>query len=107
MVKPADAPRLAEWMTPSEAADSLGVSRQTVNSMIQIGEFATLHKIGPESRPQYLIERREVEKLQSVRMYPIESVVVKARPGSRNVLSDRSKMTHRGASEVEAVAATA
>lgn len=70
MVKPDDAPRLTEWATPTEAAEHFGVSRQTVNQMIKAGEFTTLHKIGPENRPQYLVRRDEVETMRETRDFP-------------------------------------
>jgi excisionase family DNA binding protein len=68
MVKPEDAPRL-DWLTPTEAAKRFGITRQAVNLMIRSGEFSTLHKVGPESRPQYLVQRSEVEKLKSERSF--------------------------------------
>lgn len=70
MVQPADAPRLAGWVTPTEAAEALGVSRQTVNQMIQGGEFETLHVIGPDTRPQYVVRRDEVERIKATRRFP-------------------------------------
>lgn len=69
MVRPADAPRL-EWMTASEVAIALGLSRQAVNDMIKKGDFATLHLVGPESRPQYVIARSEVDRIKSTRTFP-------------------------------------
>lgn len=70
MVRPDEAPRLSDWATPTEAAEHFGVSRQTVNQMIKAGEFTTLHKIGPESRPQYVIRRSEVQEIQATRTFP-------------------------------------
>lgn len=70
MVKPDDAPRLTGWLTATEIADLFGVSRQTINQMVKSGEFASLHVIGPATRPQYLASREEVEKLQSERLFP-------------------------------------
>lgn len=70
MVKPADAPRLVEWVTPSEVAELFGVSRQTVNTMVQGGEFASLHLIGPATRPQYVMRRDEVEAIHETRTFP-------------------------------------
>ena len=67
MVKPPAAPRLTEWMTPTEAAQAFGVSRQTVNQMIRDGEFRSLHVIGPTSRPQYVVSRDEVDRLKRTR----------------------------------------
>jgi excisionase family DNA binding protein len=70
VVKPTDAPRLTEWLTPTEAAAIFGISRQSVNDMIKNGEFETLHLIGPGSRPQYVIRRDEVERLKATRRFP-------------------------------------
>lgn len=70
MTTPEAAPRLPGWLTPTEASDLLGVSRQTINKMIQAGEFASLHKIGPASRPQYVISADEVEHIRSNRPFP-------------------------------------
>lgn len=60
MVKPDRAPRLREWMTATEAAARLGVSRQSVNRMINLGEFETLHALG--ERPMFVIKAAEVEE---------------------------------------------
>ncbi len=70
MTFPDDAPRLDEWMTPTEIAELLGVSRQTVNVMIRNGEFESLHKIGPETKPQFLVQSEEVEHIRSSRSFP-------------------------------------
>lgn len=56
-------------MTPTEAADLLGVSRQTVNQLIQTGKFKSLHVIGPGSRPQYVLSRGEVEVMGKERVF--------------------------------------
>jgi hypothetical protein len=69
-VKPADAPRLTEWLTPTEAAAIFGISRQSVNDMIKTGEFETLHLIGSGNRPQYVIRRDEVERIKASRRFP-------------------------------------
>jgi excisionase family DNA binding protein len=70
VVKPADAPRLTEWLTPTEAAAIFGISRQSVNEMIQAGEFESLHLVGPARRPQYVISRTEVERIKATRRFP-------------------------------------
>ncbi len=57
-------------MTPTEAAQAFGVSRQTVNQMIRDGEFRSLHVIGPTSRPQYVVSRDEVDRLKRTRELP-------------------------------------
>lgn len=61
MVKPERAPRLREWMTCTEAADRLGISRQSVNRMVNMGEFETLHALG--ERPIFVVKTEEVEEL--------------------------------------------
>lgn len=57
---PENAPELKGWVTASQAAELLGISRQSVNRMINRGEFTTLHALG--ERPVYLISRTEVQK---------------------------------------------
>lgn len=69
MTKPADAPRLAGWLTATEVADIFGVSRQTVNLMITGGEFLTLHIIGPATRPQYVVRSDEVRRIKATRTF--------------------------------------
>ncbi len=68
-MKPAHAPRLTERVT-TEAAAIFGISRQSVNDMIQAGEFASLHLLGPETRPQYVVRHDEVERIQATRSFP-------------------------------------
>lgn len=70
MVKPADAPRLSEWLTATEAAEMLGIARQSLNDMINKGEFRSLHLLGPATRPQYVIRRDEVERMRTTRRFP-------------------------------------
>lgn len=70
MTRPEDAPRLQEWLTATEVSDVLGVSRQTVNQMIKNGEFSTLHLIGLESKPQYLVHADEVHHFRQGRAFP-------------------------------------
>lgn len=66
---PRDAPRLSEWLTASDVADALGVSRQTVNTMINGGEFETLHTVGLAVRPLYLVRREEVLAIARTRNF--------------------------------------
>lgn len=70
MTKPEEAPRLDAWMTATEISDLLGISRQTTNQMIKAGEFRTLHKIGTQTKPQYLVARQEVEEMHKTRVFP-------------------------------------
>jgi excisionase family DNA binding protein len=70
VTKPEDAPRLGDWLTATEISELLSVSRNTINKMIQSGEFATLHKIGTLGRPQFLVMRSEVLQIQKTRTFP-------------------------------------
>lgn len=65
MPTPEDAPTLEKWLTATEVADRLGVSRQSVNRMIQGGAFKTLHLLG--ERPIYVVKTAEVEEHASKR----------------------------------------
>ena len=68
---PMQAPRLKGWMTATEIAIELGVSRQTVNQMLWDGEFKTLHRVGPDSaRPMYVVKTSEFEKIKATRNFP-------------------------------------
>ena len=69
MVKPHDAPRL-DWLTATEVATTFGISRQAVNAMVRSGDFESLHLLGPESRPQYVFARSEVEGMKRTRTFP-------------------------------------
>jgi excisionase family DNA binding protein len=58
---PADFPRLEGWMTATEVAARLHLSRQQVNKMINSGFFSSVHTLGS----LYLVKTAEVEeKLQ-------------------------------------------
>lgn len=55
---PADFPRLEGWMTATEVAQKLNLSRQQINKLINGGFFTTVHTLGS----LYLVESREVEE---------------------------------------------
>lgn len=74
-MKPDNAPRLETWMFPTEIAQELGISRQTVNQMIHAGEFKSLHLAGgSEKKPQFAVRRSEVEKIAETRVFPRRKV---------------------------------
>lgn len=64
-MKPTEAPALEGWVTASEVAGELGVSRQTANKMINRGDFATLHTLG--KRSMYVVREEEVERVKEAR----------------------------------------
>jgi predicted DNA-binding transcriptional regulator AlpA len=64
------APRLDEWMTASQIAESLGITRQSVNRMMNEGRFKTLHRLG--ERPIFIVSRAEIEAMAASRLPPEE-----------------------------------
>lgn len=64
---PETAPRLETWVTVTQAAEILGLSRQTVNHMVHDGVFESLHLFGSPTRPQHVLDRYEVEELATSR----------------------------------------
>lgn len=68
----ADVPPLREWVTATQIADFLDISRQSVNRMLQTGKFKTLHAIG-ERRPIFVVKRVEMESFKEERAAKIEA----------------------------------
>lgn len=60
MTTPSEAPELEGWVTASDAADIMGMSRQAFNRKLHRGDFRTLKMLG--SKPIYVLKRTEVEK---------------------------------------------
>jgi predicted DNA-binding protein (UPF0251 family) len=58
---PEEAPALAGWVTCTQAAEMLGITRQSVNKAVNAGEFKTLHRLG--ERPIFVIKTNEVSDL--------------------------------------------
>lgn len=56
---PADFPRLEGWLTATEVASAMGMSRQQINKMINSGFFSTVHTLGS----LYLIHDIEVQEI--------------------------------------------
>lgn len=48
-------PKLRGWLTVTEVAGLLNVSRQAVHKMIADGSFTTIHYLGSEEKPIYVI----------------------------------------------------
>jgi hypothetical protein len=65
MTTPAQAPTVKTWMTATDAASELGVSRQYFNKMVQRGDFESLHKLG--AKPIYVVQRCEVDRMKADR----------------------------------------
>lgn len=64
------APLLREWMTGSEVASAMDVTRQHVNRMFNRGDFETLHRLGTilvvrrDEVEDYLAQRAEARQRQ-------------------------------------------
>lgn len=52
-------PVLPGWMTATDAAEELGLSRQSINRMISAGVFKTAHTIG-KRHPIFVLTDKEV-----------------------------------------------
>lgn len=85
---PSKAPRLP-WAPSGEIAETLDVSRETVNRMIRSGDFETLH-VMEGKRPQYVVDRRELAGLAKAR--------VKAE-AAKKVESDKKSAAKKAAKE--------
>jgi excisionase family DNA binding protein len=48
-------PKLRGWLTVTEVAGMLNLSRQTVHKMIIAGNFTTVNYVGSADKPVYLI----------------------------------------------------
>lgn len=59
-------PALDDWISLTEAASIMGVTRQYVHKLTQQGGFQTLHKI-PGARDVLVVERTEAQRLADVR----------------------------------------
>lgn len=56
-----EVPKLEGWVTISEAAEILGISRQAVHKMVNSGKFRSARKIG-SSKPVFVVRAAEVSK---------------------------------------------
>ena len=54
-------PVLEEWISLTEAAEILGLSRQYVNKRATNGDYATLHRLG--NSPALVVQREEIENI--------------------------------------------
>lgn len=73
----ADIPVLQEWISLTEAAEILGLSRQYVNKKASLGTYKTLHRLG--NSPSLVVRRKEIEKIRDKRtarvVPPVEEVL--------------------------------
>lgn len=61
-----EVPFLTVWVPATEAARRIGLSRQRMNRLIQMGEFSTVHRL--EGSGQYVIRRDEVDRYNEKRV---------------------------------------
>lgn len=60
-------PKLEGWLTVTESAMLLKVSRQACHKMIAEGVFSSVHVIGNGIKPIYVIDAAEVASVRSLR----------------------------------------
>lgn len=60
-----DAPVLEGWITLTDAAELLGISKQAVHKMVTSHKITTLHKIG--RKPLYIMREAEITRLRELR----------------------------------------
>lgn len=53
-------PELHDWMTSSQVAETLGMTRSAVHKKMVSGDFKTLHRLG--DKPYLVVLRSEVER---------------------------------------------
>ena len=58
-------PEIRDWVTPSQAAEILGITRSAVHKKMMQREFQSVHRLG--ERPYLVILRSEVERLKASR----------------------------------------
>lgn len=54
-------PELEGWITTTDAAGILGVSKQAIHKMIDAGKISTSRKIG--KKPLYVMREEEISKI--------------------------------------------
>ena len=62
---PETAAPLKGWLTTTDAALRLGISRQMVNRMVHAGQFATLQTIG--DKPLFIVQVKEIDQMVAER----------------------------------------
>ena len=62
-----DAPHLKGWLTLPQVATALSVTRQAVHKMVRAEKFETIHRLGDEIRPFYVVSAVEVQKIAVAR----------------------------------------
>lgn len=67
MIPPRSYPKLEGWLTITEVAAKLKVSRQACHKMLADGRFASAHQVGSGIKPIYIIASDEVEELRAAR----------------------------------------
>lgn len=67
-----DLPTVPDWITFSDAAALLRLSRQNVHVMAQNNKFSTLARLG-EVQPVYVVKRAEVEEMIAAKKVPAGS----------------------------------
>ena len=73
-----DIPVLMKWISLTEAAEILAMSRQYVNKKAAEGDYKSLHRVG--NSPSFVVQREEIEKIKKLRNTPAEIPVETVAP---------------------------
>jgi hypothetical protein len=60
-------PKLEGWVTVTEAAEWLKISRQACHKLMDDGVFKNIHRLGNGVKPIYVIPIEEVERVRKSR----------------------------------------
>jgi hypothetical protein len=55
--------KLEGWLTVTEVASTLNISRQAVHKLMGDGVFKNVRYLGSEDKPVYIINKPEVERV--------------------------------------------
>jgi hypothetical protein len=64
---PRNYPKLEGWLTVTEVATQLKVSRQACHKMMSEGIFSSVHRLGTGLKPIYVIGEAEVVAIKALR----------------------------------------
>lgn len=62
-----DIPPLDGWVTASQAATALDITRQALHKKIRAGDFTTVRRLGDASKPFYIIREVEIDRVKTAR----------------------------------------
>lgn len=79
LIRMEDLPELEGWLTLPEAAKLLGLTRQRVYQMVQVGTLKSVMKLG--DKPTYIIRKAEIEPLVQARLSDTRKLLAQLEAG--------------------------